>query len=293
MNWAFLSLLGAAALYGSIATLAKPQLMTIHPILLSSSIYLIIGVVLTILNKITNRPIHINRSELKYIFIISVSGAVLGPIFYFYGLTLTSASLASILINIEFVFSILLAMIILKEKPKRNGIMGILLIFVGLITVNLNYNDFNIFKNNTLLGNLLIIIASLFWAVDNNISNIILKKGVSISNIIQLKSLIGGTISFCICLIFAIPLGGDANQIPFLIVLSLGGFAGSLFLFLRGMKEMGTIKSVMIFSTSTIFGIIFALIFLNESSKDVFTLLISSIFVISGIYFISREEKND
>jgi len=135
------------------------------------------------------------------------------------------------------------------------------------------------------------VIASLFWAIDNNISNIILKKGVSISTIIQLKALIGGTTSFCICLIFAIPLGGDINQIPFLIVLSLGGFACSLFLFLRGMKAIGTIKSVMIFSTSTIFGIIFALTFLNESSKDVYALLVSSAFVIAGIYFIIKEEK--
>ncbi|WP_222424972.1 DMT family transporter [Candidatus Nitrosocosmicus arcticus] len=281
----------AAALYGSIASLAKPQLTTIHPILLSSSIYLIIGIVLTILIKLTSRSTKINKSELKYIFIISLFGAVLGPILYFYGLMLTSASLAAILINIEFIFSILLAIIILKERLNKRGVLGILLIFTGLIIVNLNYNDFNIFNNNTLLGNILVVIASLFWAVDNNLSNIILKKGVSISKIIQLKSLIGGTISFCICLIFAIPLGGNINQVPFLIMLSLGGFAGSLYLFLRGMKKIGTIKSVMIFSTSTIFGIIFALIFLKESSKDVYTLLLSSIFVIGEIYFISKEEK--
>lgn len=292
MNSAFLYLTAAAALYGSIATLAKPQLLTIHPVLLSSLIYLTIGTVVTIFIKLIGQPTQINRNELKYILIISISGALFGPILYFYGLMLTSASLASILINVEFAFSILLAMIILKEKPNKTGVLGILLIFIGLIIVNLNYNDFDIFRNNTFIGNILVIIASLFWALDNNLSNIILKKGVSISKIIQLKSLIGGTISFCICIILSIPLGaGHINQIPFLILLSLGGFAGSLYLFLRGMKEIGTIKSVMIFSTSTIFGIIFAMIFLSESSKDIYTLLISSIFVIGGIYFISKEEK--
>ncbi|MDF0680590.1 MAG: DMT family transporter [Candidatus Nitrosocosmicus sp.] len=172
----------AAALYGSIATLAKPQLTTIHPILLSSSIYLIIGIVLTILIKITNRATKINKSELKYIFIISIFGSVLGPILYFYGLMLTSASLASILINIEFIFCIA-GHHYLREKPGKKGLLGILLIFMGLIIANLNYNDFNIFKNNTLLGNILIVIASLFWAIDNNLSNIILKKGnISIKN---------------------------------------------------------------------------------------------------------------
>ena len=66
---AFLYLGVAAALYGSIATLAKPQLLTIHPILLSSSIYLIIGIVLTILIKLTHQAPKINKSELKYILI--------------------------------------------------------------------------------------------------------------------------------------------------------------------------------------------------------------------------------
>jgi len=144
VTWAFLYLVVAAALYGSIATLAKPQLITIHPILLSSLIYLIIGIVLTILIKLTNRPMQVKIRELKYIFIISVSDAVLGPILYFYGLMLTSASVASILINTEFVFSIVLAMIILKEKPNTRGIVGILLIFAGLIIINLNNNNFDI-----------------------------------------------------------------------------------------------------------------------------------------------------
>src|SRR5215210_31686 len=114
VNWAFLYLGLAAALYSSIATLAKPQLMTIHPILLSSSIYLIIGIVLTIFINLTCRSHKVSKSEFKLIFLTSICGSVAGPIIYFYGLILTSASLASILINIEFVFSILLAVIILR-----------------------------------------------------------------------------------------------------------------------------------------------------------------------------------
>ncbi len=43
-------------------------------------------------------------------------------------------------------------------------------------------------------------------------------------------------------------LGILINDVPSLLFLSLGGFAGSLFLFLMGKKKDGTVRSVMIFS---------------------------------------------
>ena len=81
------------------------------------------------------------------------------------------------------------------------------------------------------------------------------------------------------------------EQVPNLIILGLGGFAGSLFLFLRGMKQIGTIKSVMIFSTSSIFGVIFALLFLNEIYTEIWKLFLSSIVIVCGIFLITRESK--
>jgi drug/metabolite transporter (DMT)-like permease len=82
----------------------------------------------------------------------------------------------------------------------------------------------------------------------------------------------------------------NISQIPILLFLSLGGFAGSLFLFLKGMKEVGTIKSVMIFSTSSLFGIIFAIIFLNED-VEIYRLIFSLILMMIGIFFITKETR--
>lgn len=134
---------------------------------------------------------------------------------------------------------------------------------------------------------MLIIGATFFWAVDNNLSKMILQREVSITKIIQIKSLIGGLLSFAIVAISNIPLTVNVYQIPNLLFLSLGGFAGSLFLFLKGMKEIGTIKSVMIFSTSSIFGIIFAFIFLKENIES-WRILSSLLTMITGIYLISK-----
>lgn len=194
------------------------------------------------------------------------------------------------MINAEFLFSILLATLILKEKPGRRAYIGIILIFIGIIILNLKIDnlDFFLLQNNHFIGNMLILGATVFWALDNNISKIILQKETPIIRIIQLKSLIGGLLSFAIVLVSNISFVISFNQIPNLLFLSLGGFAGSLFLFLKGMREIGTIKSVMIFSTSSIFGIIFALIFLKENI-ELWRLGLSLLTMLFGIYLISKD----
>ena len=288
MRTAYITVIFSAILYGSISAIAKPSLNTINPVLLSSLIYLIIGIFLTIIVKISRNNIKINIHTLKLIFLDSICGAIIGPILFFYGLKLTNASIASLLINAEFLFSILLAIFILKEKPGKRAYVGIILIFIGLLILNVKLDDIDFFQNNNnFIGNVFIIGATIFWALDNNISRIILHKEIPIIKIIQIKSLIGGVLSFGLVAIFNISLAINAFQIPNLLFLSLGGFAGSLFLFLKAMKQIGTVKSVMIFSTSSIFGIIFALIFLKENVVS-WNLMLSVFIMTPGIYLITR-----
>ncbi len=293
MKSVYLLLIFSAILYGSISTIVKLSLNTINPIVLSSLIYLIIGVSLTIIVKLKNNIANVNRDKLKLIFIDSVCGAVVAPILYFYGLKLTNASIASILINAEFLFSILFAISILKERPGKIAYIGIVFIFSGLIILNLKINN-SFFINNSLVGNMFIIGATIFWALDNTISNILLKKETPIIKIIHIKSIIGGLLSLAIVFLLSIPFAiNDLYQIPVLLFLSLGGFAGSLFLFLKGMKEIGTVKSVMIFSTSSVFGILFALILLKEGNEEVWRLLFSLTLMMVGIYLITKNNCND
>jgi drug/metabolite transporter (DMT)-like permease len=267
--------------------MAKPQLNTINPILLSSIIYLVIGVPLTIIAKLKGNIANVNGNKLKLIFIDSICGAVIGPVLFFYGLKLTNASVASILINTEFLFSILLAVSILKERPGKTAYAGIALIFVGLIILNAKTDNSDIFQSNHFVGNMFIIGSAIFWALDNNISNVILKKGTPIIRIMQIKSLIGGAITLAMVFVLNIAFSIKLYQIPNLLLLILGGFAGSLFLFLKGMREVGTVKSVMIFSTSSVFGIIFALIFLKEH-MEIWKLLSSLLLIMVGIFFITK-----
>ena len=60
---------------------------------------------------------------------------------------------------------------------------------------------------------MLIIGATIFWAIDNNISKIILQKETPIIKIIQIKSLIGQLLSFAIVLITNVSFAINISQI--------------------------------------------------------------------------------
>jgi len=289
MKRAHIILIFSAILYGSISTIAKPSLNAINPLLLSSLIYLIIGIFLTAIVIITKTNAKLDKNDIKLIFLTSICGAVVGPLLFFYGLNLTTASTSSLLLNAEFLFSILFAFFILNEKIGKKSYVGIFLIFLGLIILNLKIDNVALFQKNSFIGNMFIMGATIFWALDNNISNKILQREIPIIKIIQLKSLTGGVLSFIIVFISNISLTFNIYQIPNLLLLSLGGFAGSLFLFLKGMKEIGTIKSVMIFSTSSIFGIIFAFLFLKEEVA-LWRFILSLLMIMPGIYLISKND---
>ena len=64
-------------------------------------------------------------------------GGACGPILYFIGLNMTNASFAAVFINTEFLFTVILAIILLREKVTFSTVTGIGYIFVGLLVLNI------------------------------------------------------------------------------------------------------------------------------------------------------------
>lgn len=249
------------------------------------------GLTLLLVNILTKNTILSGRNSIDLIFLVGLFGGALGPMLYFMGLNLTNASFAAVLINTEFLFTVILAFVLLKEKVTVGIIAGVICIFVGSLALNYSENEtFFDLQNQTFVGNLLIISSTLFWTLDNTISKIILVRGTTIRTLLQLKSLIGASISLFIVVILDIHPSFGLLDFPSPIFLSLGGFASSLFLFMTGLKVVGAIKSVMIFSTSSLFGVIFAILLLKEN-VDISGLTMASVFMLAGIFLVTRNSK--
>ncbi|HEX2614755.1 MAG TPA: DMT family transporter, partial [Nitrososphaera sp.] len=230
----YLSVLFAAALFGSVFTLAKVPLATVDPLVLAALAYTVSGIALIPFAKASFK-LDTKRDYL-YLGIITITGAVVAPTLLLYGLAQTEASDASILANGEVLFTIILSAIFFGEKPNgRRGLLAVILVIIGLFmaTTNLKVSE-TILQFNA--GNIMILASMSMWAIDNNVSRR-LTSTVSPAKIAMVKSLLGGLVLLAIAL--ALGRGGAIASIEpglwlIIIVMAVSGFGGALLLFLQG-----------------------------------------------------------
>ena len=247
----YISAIIAALLFGCVSTVAKPIVSTLNPLMLASLVYLISGLAIT---PVVKSKVSLSKKDYSLLFVTSISGAAIAPAMFFSGLKLTTAADGSLLSNGEIIFSIILALTLFGEKLNRIGYVAMALILTGVIIVSTNLEfDRSLLKVNA--GNLLIIGATLFWGLDNNISRI-LSHRIDITRIIQLKSFIGGFIILVLGLLLGIPVNINLTEIPYILLLGILGFAVSLYFLLQGLSKIGTTNTMLILSLSSVFGLV-------------------------------------
>jgi drug/metabolite transporter (DMT)-like permease len=281
----YMSALLASALFGAVPTIAKPVISNINVLLLSSIAYLIAALVFTPISK--KAKTLLSKKDYIILVAISICGAAAAPYLYFLGLHQSSATDTSLLSNVEIMFTVLFGLLFFKERLKPIGFLSIALVLLGviIITTNLKFSG-SILQLNA--GHFLILGSMALWALDNNLSRIISTK-MDTARLVQLKSAIGGTILLGAVFLLQVPLVISTSQIPYVILLSAIGFGGSLYFFLQSLKRIGTIRTIMIFSMSSVFGLVFASVFLHE---QVSLYQISAIAImLTGIYTINRKES--
>lgn len=274
----------AAVMFGSVSTIAKPLASSVDPFLLASLIYLVSAIVLTpIAHKTQYKPA--TKKDYLLILTVSISGAVIAPSLYFLGLHHASASDAALLSNGEGLFTVLLATLFFREKIKPLGYVAVAIILIGLFIVTTDLKTTTIPQIH--FEDMLIIISMMFWALDNNLSRILTKR-YDVARIAQIKSAIGGALLFLIAVfVFKIPLMIDSSDIFPILLLGIVGFALSLYFFLQALKRINTVRTVMIFSLSTVIGLVAAFVVLNESI-DIYQIIAAGI-MIFGVYLLNRK----
>ena len=286
-------------LFGFTFSMAKQPLENVDPIVLSAIVY---PISFAALIPITKSSFKIeNKEDLLDILVISILGGVLAPILLFYGLERIDASEAVILTNAQIIFTVLLSSLFFGEKP--NGIIGysgIIIVFVGLFVATSELDTSGLFKYEP--GKIMIVGAMLVWAIDNNISRRLTKRStIWPAKIAMLKFLIGGIILFGIATI-AVEESSSSfrsrlqiidslllikpSEWLIIIAVSLFGFAGALSLLLESLKRIGTIRTMMIFSLTPIFGIVAANI-VHAESISILEAIATGIIII-GIFMVSK-----
>lgn len=296
-HWGYMGAISSALLFGIGATLNKIVLADVHPTIVAGLIYLFAGLALSIVrfsplrNRVmavletpTKTETKISRKDFGILALVVLSGSTIAPLLFLNGLNQTTAINASLLQNTESLFTVLIALLFLKEKACRKDWVGILFLFVGVLFLTTN-GEFYRVTLTSFFGNVLIVTACVFWGVDNNLSRFLSKKEDLIL-ITVMKCLAGGTflllLSWALGLEFQIPL----FAFPYLISAGAFSIGFSILFFLLGLREIGAMKTSVIFSTSSLFGAAFAFIMLRENFS--FIQLLAGLVMLLGVYILYK-----
>lgn len=272
----------ASILFGASTPAAKLLIGQISPQLLAGLLYLGSGLGLTLLSFLTrafqtssSQERTLSGRDLPWLGGAVVFGGILGPLLLTTGLNTTSAGTASLLLNLEAVFTALLAWFAFKENFDRRIFAGMVAIIVGSVILAWQPGA----AIAVSLGALFISGACFCWAVDNNLTrNISNADPVQISAI---KGLVAGAANTSI----ALAAGHTLPPVQFLLAAGFVGFLGygiSLVLFIHALRQLGTARTGAYFSTAPFAGALLSVLLLGEPLTLIF--LSASGFMALGLW---------
>ena len=256
--------LAAALLFGASTPLAKMLLAHTDPWLLAALLYLGSGIGLWLLRRGRHAPaVRLPPGERVWLAGAVASGGVLGPVLLLFGLSGMPAAGAALLLNLESVFTALLAWFVFRENFDRRIAMGLLAIVAGTIVLSWpGPGTWAVGGWRALWPALAVIGACLAWGLDNNLTRKV--SLVDASYIAMVKGLMAGATNLALALLLGSPWPG-AVVVWAAGTLGFVAYGASLVLFVLGLRHLGAARTGAYFSVAPFFGALLALGLLGES----------------------------
>ena len=257
----------AAALFGASTPFAKLLVGEMSPWLLAGLLYLGSGLGLAAARLARDRgwtQSGLTKGEWPWLLGAIFFGGVVGPLALMFGLTRTSGSTASLLLNLEAVLTAVIAWVVFKENADRRIVLGMLAIVAGGVVLSWSGGGA---ETNDWLGPLAIVLACLCWAIDNNLT-----RRISASDALFVASA-KGAVAGAVNVALAFALGANLpDGLILLGTLAVGllGYGISLVLFVLALRGLGTARTGAYFSTAPFIGAAVSIVLLGETTSTTF-----------------------
>ena len=280
----------AAALAALLHTVSKPLLDSsvsgiteINPIVLAGIMFLFNGLFFTPIKR-EKKSEGLSRKNIFFLTILGIL-EISAIVTYFFGLKDSTAVNASILTNGEILFTILIAVAIYRDGIAKKEMAPFSMIIVGIILLPIGYDLYTtgLVLTDLVIGDILLILSGIFVALDINLCRYITHK-IDPKKITQMVSFIGAGFAFLFAVLFQLPFDIEIQQLPNIVIIGLFGTGMTTFLFLIALRSIGTVRTMLLFSSTSVFGVIFANLVLHESIT--LTNVISIILVSAGLYIL-------
>ena len=268
----------AAVLFGISAPAASRLAGDMSAFTLAGLLYLGAAIaVLPFLGRVRPTRAAVRRGASRLATAVVFGGAV-GPVLLAAGLAHAPAASASLLLNLELVFTTLLAFFIFREHIGRRVVLGTVLVFVAGVVLGWSGSA------DLRWGALFIAGACLCWGIDNCVTANL--DELAPAHITLVKGVVAGSANLAIALVMVgVPAGW-----PMLGALLVGGFGygASITLWVAGARDLGAARGQLVFATAPFVGAIVAWTAFSDavSGRQLVSLLIAAV----GVSFVLRSE---
>ena len=274
----------AATVFGASTPFAKRLGDGVNPLVMAGLLYLGSGLGLSaslLIRRSGGRESSIQRSDGKALLGVVVFGGVLAPILLLVGLRTTPAASASLLLNLEAVFTALGAWLFVREHADRRIVVGMLVIVAGGVLLSFQPDG----RLGLTVGALAITGACACWGVDN-----VMTRPLSVRDPRQIaatKGVLAGVANLSMGLL----IGGhlpSAGAILGALILGLVGYGVSLVLYVRAVRQLGTARTGAYYAAAPFVGAAIGLVWLREPVGRLFLPALVLMAIGLGIHLTER-----
>lgn len=263
----------------------------INPITITFLRFLIASTILNVYLITRRKRVDININLLKESTILAIIGMIIYHFFFYTALKYTTATNASLIAATNPFFTYILAIIFLKTKVERTKFIYIIIAFVGVATIIINW-DFSSISNGAVnKGDLYMVSAVFLWA---SYSILVRKYIIKYDPIVLTASV------FNIAFLLLIPFANYSQvsklfQYDLNVILSIFymGIFPTVFGYLIqqfSIKEIGPERTNMFVNLVPVITIVLAVVILHESLN--FMNIFSAIVVIGAVYKFNTVQAN-
>jgi len=254
--------LGSAILFGASAPLAKLLIGAVDPWLLAGVLYLGAGIGLAAVHVgrrligLADKEAPLRHSDVPWLVLVVLFGGMFGPLLLMLGLSQTTASSGSLLLNLEGLATMGIAWVVFRENVDRRLLTGAAAILAGALVLSWSGDGLRLD-----MGSVLIAAACLCWGIDNNLTRKL--SSADPVQIAMIKGLIAGSTNLALALSLGAGLPSPSISAASVAV----GFLGigvSLVMFMLGLRHLGAARTGAYFSLAPFIGAVLGLILFSE-----------------------------
>jgi drug/metabolite transporter (DMT)-like permease len=281
---AWLAILAAVS-FGITAPLVKIAGVGSGPFVTAALLYLGAAGVSLLGSRAPSQEPSPRARHLPRLLLVAVIGAVIAPALLAWGLQRTSATTASLLLNLEAIFTVLLGWVIYREAIGAQVALAVALVAGGsalLVIGNAGAGQ------SSALGALAVGIATLGWALDNTLTRPL--SDLDPRKVVLAKAGVGAVLSLMISLFL-----GEIRPSPLhalgLLACGAVGYGLSLRFYLLAQRHLGAGRTGSIFALGPFVGVLVAWS-IGDRAMSVTTLVAGLLFA-AGIYLhISERHRH-